>query len=101
MVRCRPCQSIKRLEIARNSYHRNKERLRGKRIARQRKEYRETWDSLSDRWVKRNIVKKTGLSSQSVTTEMIEINRNVMTAGRVLRKLWKEDKHGARFGINA
>jgi hypothetical protein len=59
--------------------------------------HRKETEQLADVYVRRHVIRDYGIPYEFVTKEMIELKRQAMLAGRMVRKLWKEDRDGARF----
>ena len=71
------------------------------RKIRDRENYIKDWEKLTDKWVKAQLVRRHKIPRGDITPDMIDTKRSAMLAGRMVRKLWKEDRHGARFGFDA
>ena len=104
-VRCVKCRIPRRQEQQRiaayKHYMKNRSILAKLRKIRDRENYIKDWEKLTDKWVKVQLVRRHKISRGDITPDMIDTKRSAMLAGRMVRKLWKEDRHGARFGFDA
>lgn len=100
--RCPICRYQRNLEISKESRRRCRKRIRNylKRYCKENSErinmlHRKKYAQLTDAVVRTRFKRDLGIPGTLVTPKMIEMKRQAMIANRVVRKLWKEMRHGA------